>query len=181
MPSRMSPGRKNSAAGDAATVVVTASTSRRSGLWASYFCTQCLGQHHLARGRERHLLPLDLDRAQLLGGAQVLDHVDDEVRLDAHVDLREVAAGLVGEARPHAEHSALRVDDRAVEVRRPVHERRDLEIRVAEAQRARLRERRGGHVRDVARLAQLLEVRTEPDDRDVLARVRAASCRTSPT
>ena len=43
MLSRMSPERKNSAAGDAATVVVTASTSRRCGLCASYFLSQLSG------------------------------------------------------------------------------------------------------------------------------------------
>ena len=40
-----------------------------------------------------------------------------DVGRDADVHLREVAAGLIREARPHAEHAALQVDDRAVEVR----------------------------------------------------------------
>src|SRR5690606_39924980 len=97
------------------------------------FLRPALGQRELARGRERHHPPFDLERADRRPAAHVREHVDDKLARDTHVYLVQVAPALEREARPRGEHAALLVDDDAVEVARAVHERYDLEVRVAEA------------------------------------------------
>ena len=68
--------------------------------------------------------------------SQAIDHIDDEVGGNSHVDLRQLTTRLIGEARPERRDAALPVDDDAVEVIGTVDELDTFEIRVAETQRA---------------------------------------------
>ena len=86
------------------------------------------------------------------------------LRRDAHVLLLELAAILVGKTRPQRDDIAAAVHDHAVEIRRPVDQADDLEIGVAELQRARQRKCDRTDRCDRRLLRNHAVVRVQPDD-----------------
>ena len=129
-----------------------------------------LGQAELARLRDRHGLELDLERIERPRVLDRRDRLDDQFHRQATVDLRYLAPGLDGEARPQRAYATVAADDHAVEVRRPVHEPRHLEVRLPELQRARQREADVVHRGDGGGNRTHARIAVHADDDDGLSR-----------